>query len=674
LKHSLLTFSLAAAITLLTAAPSAAAPSSGLDLMGFDWSVSPSDDLDHFVNGRWFSKTVIPDDRSSIGTFDNLQERTEGQLHTLIDRIMATPAAEMDGDSRRISALYGSFMDQKRIERAGLAPLKAPFAVIDGIHDAHDLARVFAALSLEGITTPLQIDVHADQKSSLEHVLDIAQSGLGLPDRDYYLSDDATLKKIRGEYGAHIARMMFLAGLPDGAAIARRVLGIESALAKNHWDRVQNRDPVKTYNKLSASELASLAPTFDWQVYFDALGVRPAAVNVSQPTYVSALGSLYASTSIAAWQDYLRWQVVRAYAPYLTAKLDLEHFAFYGTALEGTPVQRPRWKRGIALVDQAVGEALGHRYVETYFPASSKARVDALVHNLIAAYAADIDTLDWMGPETKQAAHAKLDHLLLKIGYPDRWRDYSGLEFEPHELVANIRRATQFEVRRNLAKLGQPVDRSEWGMTPPTINAYYNPSYNEIVFPAGILQPPFFDPAADDAVNYGAVGAVIGHEISHGFDDEGSQFDPMGNLSNWWSEADRAAFNAKAHMLSVEYSGFEPVPGFHINGDLTLGENIADNSGVAIAYKAYLRSLNGGASSVIDGFTGAQRFYLGYAQVWREKARDNVVIELIKSDPHSMGRYRVLGTVRNQPGYYEAFGVKPGDGAYAPADARVLMW
>jgi predicted metalloendopeptidase len=384
---------------------------------------------------------------------------------------------------------------------------------------------------------------------------------------------------------------------------------------------------------------------FDWTDYLAALQANPEQVNVSQPGYVHALSTVLASHPLSAWREYLRWQVLKTYSPYLSARLAHEHFAFYGTVLEGTPKPRERWKRGILLVDRQIGEALGRRYVETYFPPESKARVEQLVRNLLATYSADIDTLDWMGADTKQSAHAKLDKILLKIGYPDHWRDYSKLHIQADDLVGNVRRSARFEYARMIAKLGHPVDRSEWGMTPPTINAYYNPTLNEIVFPAGILQPPFFNAAADDAVNYGGIGSVIGHEISHGFDDEGSQFDADGNLMNWWTAADRAAFNNKAQALVAEYGAFEPVKGFHINGALTLGENIGDNSGVAIAYKAYVHSLHGQAAPVLDGFTGEQRFYLGFAQVWRDKSRDEMTIELIKSDPHSMAQFRVLAGV-----------------------------
>jgi putative endopeptidase len=673
LLRSAVTALLAFPLVGLAATPASVPPRSGLDLSGFDWTVRPADDLNAFTNGHWLKQTVIPEDRASVGTFDALEQRSEQQLHALMDQILAGPAA--DPDSARIAALYASFMDEATIAQRGLKPLSEPLQRIQQAHSTADLVRLFAALGNENVMTPIAATVHADQKQPEAYTLDLSQSGLGLPDRDYYLSDDETLVKMRGQYKSHVERMLQRAGLPHAAEAAADVLSIETQIAKIQWSRVENRDPVKTYNKMTGSYLQQLAPGLDWQAYFMALGIAvPSTVTVSQPSYLEGLSRVFADQPLSAWKNYLRWHLLSAYAPYLPKAFDQEHFAFYGTVLEGTPAQKERWRRGIALVDKSVGEALGRLYVEAYFPPDSRSKVERLVRNLIATYAEDIDTLDWMGPATKQAAHAKLDALMLKIGYPDHWRDYGALHLDRHDLVGNVRRAALFESQRNLAKLGLTVDRTEWDMTPPTINAYYNPAYNEIVFPAAILQPPFFDPTADDAVNYGAVGAVIGHEISHGFDDEGSQFDAKGNLTNWWTEADRAAFTAKAERLVAEYSTFEPVPGFHINGQLTLGENIADNSGLTIAYKAYQRSLAGQTAPIIDGFTGPQRFYLGFAQVWREKARDNVTIELIKSDPHSMPSYRVIGTVRNQPGYFEAFDVKPGDAAYVAPSDRVQMW
>jgi hypothetical protein len=647
---------------------------SGLDLAGFDRTVRPQDDLNAFVNGHWQLVTPIPADRSSTGAFDLLEENSTRQLHQLMERLIAAPAAKQDFNDRAVVAFYHSFMDTQRLETLGVRPVAELMAQIDAVQSRRALAAAFGRLAAEGISVPIDAGVHPHQKHSSQYVLDFNQAGLGLPDRDYYLSTEAMFVKVREAYQRHVERTLTLAGHANGAESAVDILAIETALATAQWTRVENRDPVKTFNEVLVANLPVQYSGFDWTDYLAALQANPEQVNVSQPGYVHALSTVLASHPLSAWREYLRWQVLKTYSPYLSARLAHEHFAFYGTVLEGTPKPRERWKRGILLVDRQIGEALGRRYVETYFPPESKARVEQLVRNLLATYSADIDTLDWMGADTKQSAHAKLDKILLKIGYPDHWRDYSKLHIQADDLVGNVRRSARFEYARMIAKLGHPVDRSEWGMTPPTINAYYNPTLNEIVFPAGILQPPFFNAAADDAVNYGGIGSVIGHEISHGFDDEGSQFDADGNLMNWWTAADRAAFNNKAQALVAEYGAFEPVKGFHINGALTLGENIGDNSGVAIAYKAYVHSLHGQAAPVLDGFTGAQRFYLGFAQVWRDKSRDEMTIELIKSDPHSMAQFRVLGTVRNQPGYYEAFGVQPSDRAWMAPSERVQMW
>jgi len=648
--------------------------SSGLDLRTFDRSVRPQDDLNAFVNGHWAATTVIPADRSSIGTFDQLQETSTKQLHEIVDRLGRKSASLTDPNDRAVDAFYRSFMDTARLERLGLKPIDGILGSVERISSRSELAEAFGSLSRVGVSVPLDAQVHPHQKRSTEYVLDFSQGGLGLPDRDYYLSDDETFAKVRHAYLEHIERSLKLSGTPHADEAARQIVALETALARVQWSRVDNRDPVKTFNEVAVTDLPGALADFNWVGFLGGLNAHAATVNISQPTYVSGLSGVLAAHPLSAWRLYLRWQVLRAYSPFLSQPLAGEHFAFYGTILEGVPKQKERWKRGIELVDRQIGEALGRRYAETFFPPDSKARVETLVRNLIATYSADIDTLDWMGADTKRSAHEKLDKLLLKIGYPDHWRDYSSVTIKADDLVGNVMRSTHFEHDRMMAKLGHPVDRTEWDMTPPTINAYYNPTLNEIVFPAGILQPPFFDAGADDAVNYGAVGAVIGHEISHGFDDEGSQFDAQGNLRNWWTEADKEAFNRKAKALVAEYSAFEPVKGFHINGELTLGENIADNSGLAIAYKAYQRSLGGREAPVIDGFTGPQRFYLGFGQVWRDKSRDEVVIELIKADPHSMSQFRVLGTVRNQPGYYEAFGVGPKDAAWLPPEQRVLMW
>ncbi|HKE46763.1 MAG TPA: M13-type metalloendopeptidase, partial [Rhodanobacteraceae bacterium] len=514
-------------------------------------------------------------------------------------------------------------------------------------------------------------------KDATKYIADLTQSGLGLPDRDYYIKDDdAKLKGIRAQYQTFLEKILGMAGDKNAAATAKTIVALETALAKAQWTKVELRDPVKGYNKTEIAKLATVAPGFDWDAYLDAAGIKGKVdvVNLAQPSYVSAFARLVKDQPVATWKAYLRWKVLRDSAPNLSKDFVDTHFAFYGTTLRGIPENQPRWKLGISTVQQGMGEALGKLYVAKHFPASSKARADALIKNFLAAFKQGIDNLDWMSPETKREAQGKLAKFMPKIGYPDTWRDYSRLEIAKGDLFGNVARANAFEYARNIDKLGKPVDRAEWGMTPQTINAYYNPELNEIVFPAAILQPPFFNPDADDAVNYGAIGMVIGHEISHGFDDQGAQYDGDGNLRDWWTKEDHAKFEAKTTALAAEYDKFEPVPGYHINGKLTLGENIADNSGMAVAYKAYQISLGGQPAPVIDGFTGDQRFFIGFAQAWRGKQRDNYAIELIKSDPHSIPKYRVVGTVVNQPAFYTAFDVKEGDKLFVAPDQRITIW
>ena len=659
---------------------SAAGGASGIDLSLLDRAVRPQDDFNGFVNGLWVKRTEIPVDKTSIGAFDRLYDQSLDQLRVLIEETRAPQGSAMgvdaSGEAQKIADFYASFMDEARLETLGASPLKAEFKRIDQIHAVSELPAVFEHLQEIGVTVPFALTVHPDHRDASRYIVDLQQDGLGLPDRDYYLSEDETFADIRAEYLAHIGKMLSLLGVKDAARAAQEILSLETMIAKVQWTKVENRDPVKQYNLLNVAALGSLAPHFNWAAYLGAAGLsgKVTALNVSQPSYLSGYAKLLTAVPLPVWRQYLRWQLISSYAPYLSKPFVDARFAFYGTVLQGVPENRARWKRGVSLLDQYLGEALGKRYVARYFPPASKQRIDALVRNLLEAYRLDIDSLDWMSSDTKREAHQKLAAITPKIGYPSRWRDYGALVVHADDLAGNVMRASIFEARRNLAKIGAPVDREEWGMTPQTINAYYNPEMNEIVFPAAILQPPFFDPAADDAVNYGAIGAVIGHEISHGFDDEGAQYDGSGNLRDWWTSADHAAFKAKSDALIAQYNAFEPVAGFHLNGALTLGENIADNSGLAIAFKAYRLSLQGKGAPVLDALTGEQRFYIGFAQVWREKARDNYMIELIKSDPHSMASCRVLGTVANQPGFFAAFDVHAGDKMYRAPAERVEMW
>jgi predicted metalloendopeptidase len=643
-----------------------------------DHSVRPQDDFYRYVNGKWLDTTQIPPDKGRYGAFDQLQDEAQQQLQGIIEGLRRSSDAA-DPDQQKIADLYGSFMDEATLEQLGLKPLDAALAQVDALNSKDGIAALIASFNRMGVTAPYTPQVHQDARDSSKYVFDLGQDGLGMPDRDYYLLNDPKLKQIRTQYAAYVGKLMGLAGDANAARDARDIVALETALAKVQWTKVQNRDPVKTYNKYPYAKLTALAPGYDWKAYLADSGVQDKTdyLVISQPSYITGFDRIVRTTPLPVWKAYFRWHLINDYAPYLSKNFVDAHFEFYGMALRGIQQDRPRWKRGVGLVDGAIGEALGRLYVARYFPPQSKARVDQLVMNLIAAYRADISTLDWMGPQTKQKAEDKLSKLTTKIGYPVKWRDYSALKIVKGDLVGNVMRANEFEYNRNLDKIGKPVDHTEWQMTPQTVNAYYDPEHNEIVFPAAILQPPYFDPKADDAVNYGGIGAVIGHEISHGFDDQGSQYDGDGDLLNppgWFTKADLANFKQRTQALVAQYSAYAPVPGYHVNGELTLGENIADNSGLAIAYKAYQISLNGHPAPVIDGLTGDQRFFMGWAQAWRSKVRDNEAILLIKSDPHSPAEIRGTVPEMNQAAFYTAFDIKPGDKMYLPPDKRVSLW
>ena len=673
-----------------TAPAPAAAPAaplvSGIDLQWIDPNVAPGDDFYRHVNGKWLDTAEIPADKSKYGTGTIVFDKIQDDLHGLVDDAAAGKSADPKVDTRKIGDLYAGFMDEATLDAQDLKPLQERFAHIDALTDSKGLPALFSELERNGAAvtpyglasnSPVVIAIHQDNKDATRYVADLRQSGLGLPDRDYYLKDDdAKLKGMRDQYVRHIEKMLSMAGDKDAAKSAAQILKLETAMARAQWDKVTLRDPIKAYNKFEIAKLATLAPGFDWDAYLDAAGVKGKvdSVIVGQPSYLAAMAKLAADTPVATWKAYLRWHTLSEAAPLLSRRFADENFAFYGTVLTGATQDQPRWKRGLQLVNAAIGEELGKLYTAKYFPPQAKARAKELVGNLLAAFKAGIDQLDWMSAQTKQAAHDKLAKFTPKIGYPDSWRDYGALTIEKGDLLGNVMRAAQFEYQRNINKLGKPIDRGEWGMTPQTLNAYYNPELNEIVFPAAILQPPYFNAAADDAVNYGSIGAVIGHEISHGFDDQGAQYDGDGNLRDWWTKEDHEKFAAKTKALVAEYSAFEPVPGYHINGELTLGENIADNSGLAVAYKAYQIALGGKPAPVMDGLTGDQRFYTGFASVWRAKYRDNAAIQQIKSDPHSIAKYRAIGTVANQPGFFQAFDIKEGDKMFVAPDKRVMIW
>ncbi len=556
-----------------------------------DKGVGPQDDFYRYVNGRWLDQTEIPADKAVYGSFTKIDDDTQAQLRGLVEDASKVQK-HTDPDEQKIADLYNSFMDESRVEASGSRPIEAELARIDALKDKKEIPALMGHLNQIGVDAPYTPQVHQDNREPTKYIVDLGQSGLGLPDRDYYLLDnDAKLKALRGEYSKHVAKMLALAGDASAAADAKDILALETALAKVQWTKVENRDPIKTYNKFEFAKLAGLAPGYDWAAYLNAAGIagKTDYLIVSQPSYIAGFNRAVQETPLPVLKTYLKWHVISAAAPYLSKPFVDENFAFYGTALRGIPENEPRWKRGIELVNDSIGEALGRLYVAKYFPPANKARMERLVGNLLEAYRQSLDTLDWMGADTKTKAKEKLAKFTPHIGYPNKWRDYSSLTIARDDLFGNVIRATVFEYNRNIAKLGKPIDLEEWGMTPQTANAYYNPELNEIVFPAAILHSPFFDVNADDAVNYGGIGAVIGHEISHGFDDQGSRYDGDGKLLDppgWFTKADHKRFTARTEALVAQYDAYEPISGYHVNGKLTLGENIADNSGLAIAFKA----------------------------------------------------------------------------------------
>ncbi len=661
-----------------TTANAADSKPSGVDQRYVDVSVRPQDDLFTYANGKWLRDVPIPADRGRFGAFDQLRDQSEANVRAIIEGLTARHDLPAGSDAAKIAALYQSFMDEAGIEQRDARPLLALFTRIDAAKSRAQMPALLADLGRQGITTPVGMGVEQDARDSTRYLLHVVQDGTGLPDRDYYLkADDQKLSAVRAAYQTFIAHTFGMLGLPDADQQAARVVGIETALARVQITKVALRDPVKTYNKMSVEDLQKRAPAYDWPALLEASGIPASQTHeliVVTPSFFDDSSRVLAELSMDDLRTYLKWQSARALMPLLSKRFVDAHFDFYGKTLRGVPENRPRWKRGVEMVEKGLGEAVGREYVERHFPPQAKARMDALVANLMTAYRQSIDNLSWMTAATRTAAQAKLAKYTVKIGYPVRWRDYTRLEVQANDLVGNYARIEAFETDRHLARLGKPVDRDEWGMTPQTVNAYYNPGMNEIVFPAAILQPPFFDFQADDAVNYGGIGAVIGHEISHGFDDQGSQFDGDGNLRDWWTSEDHTRFAARTDRLVAQYERYEPVPGYKVNGKLTLGENIADNSGLAIAYKAYHLSLGGKDAAVIDGMSGDQRLYMGWVQVWRGKARESEAIRLIKVDPHSPAEVRGNGTLVNQPGFYEAFGLKPGDRLYLPQDQRVTIW
>lgn len=663
-----------ASILLVGCGKPPAPPMSGVDRSGMNSQILPGDDFFAYANGKWLAETEIPADRSTWGSFPILQEQTLLQLRDLA--VAATrESANQDPASARIGAFYSAFMNEAAVAELGLKPLSEELSAIAALTDHPAIAAYFGHASVLGVSSPLELGVSQDDKDATRYILYLDQGGLGLPDRDYYFDTSARGQALLAKYRDFITRLLALTGEPEPAAAAARIIALESRIAEHHWNRVDNRDAEKTYNRRTTNELRQLLTNYNLDGFLHAQGIDTLdAAVVRQPTYVKALDTLFRTTAPEIWRDYLRLRLLTAFAPYLPPAYADLHFDFYKRTLNGQNEPQERWKRAIDNLNVHLGEQLGKLYVEQYFPPAAKARMEQLVRHLLAAYRVSINELSWMSTETRARALKKLDRFTPKIGYPDHWRDFTGLDLKADDLIGNVLRANAFNHAYGLAKLARPVDRSEWFMPPQQINAYYNPGLNEIVFPAAILQPPFFNLAADDAINYGAIGAVIGHEIGHGFDDQGSKYDGDGNLNNWWTPEDRAHFEARTRVLIEQYNQYEPLPGRKVNGELSLGENIGDLGGLGIAVKAYNLALAGQAAPVIDGFSGDQRVFLGWAQAWRMKRRDQLAEQLLRVDPHSPPEFRVNGVVRNIDTFYDAFAVRPEARLYLPPEARVKIW
>ena len=639
----------------------------GFDTAGMDRSIAPGDDFYGYANGGWAKTTPIPADRSNYGMFTVLDDLSVSRSHDILEQAAKAPGS-------RIGDFYASFMDEAAADAAGIAPLTPTLDAIKALDGKPAIAAKMGELLRIGMARPFTIFIDQDDKNPEAYAVKLRQRGLGMPDRDYYLKTDAEFAKTRADYQAYVAKLLTMAGEQQADQRAAQILAFETELAAAQWTRVDSRDRTKTYNLWQRADFAKNAPGFDWDGYFRAAGLEgQASILVGQPSAIAGMARAIAAAPIGVLKDYLLVAAINAEAPYLSKPFVDTSFAFNQTVLSGTPQNEARWKRGVNLTKDLIGEDLGQQYVKLHFTPETKAAADELVHNIIAAMGERIDRLTWMSPETKVKAHAKLAAFTPKIGYPSKWRDYSGLEIRRGDLLGNVMRANAFEWQRNLAKLGKPIDRTEWSMTPMEINAYANFNMNEIVFPAAILQPPFFDPRADPAVNYGGIGAVIGHELSHHFDDQGAKYDMHGALSDWWTAEDVTRFKALTDRIVKQYDGYEPLPGMHVQGALTQGENIADLAGLTVAYEAYHIALRGKTAPVIDGTTGDQRFYLGWAQVWRRSYREANMRQRLLTDPHSPSIQRSW-VVRNLNPFYPAYDVKPGQKMYlAPAD-RVRIW
>ncbi len=647
-----------------------------LDVKNMDATVKPGDDFFEYANGGWIKAHPIPPEYARYGSFDEIQERKEKQLKTIVLEAAAKKNAPKGSLEQLIGDFYASGMDTAKIEKDGLTPLKPELELIDKIADRKALLKEIARLNLYGIYPGFIFYAAPDEKNSSMTIANLYQGGLGLGDKDFYLSDDARSKQLRTEYVKHARNIFKLMGYKteEADAAAKKIMELETNLAKVSRSRVDLRDPLANYNKMPLEKCQKLTPNFDWNEYLSQIGVKIDEINVGQPDFLKGYDAQFAETPLETWKEYLKWNLISATAGNLSSDFEKEHFHFYGTVFSGKKKQKERWKRVLAETSGSLGEAVGRLYVRKYFPPSAKARMLELVGNLKKSLADRIKNLSWMSDETKAKALEKLNAMNVKVGYPDKWIDYSKVDISRDSYLRNALNAAKFNVRRELNKIGKPVDRKEWGMTPQTINAYYSPNMNEIVFPAAILQPPFFNQDADDAVNYGAIGSVIGHEMTHGFDDQGRMYDKDGNLNNWQTKEDAEKFKKQAEVLVEQYDSYYPIDSMHINGKLTLGENIADLGGVTISYHAWEMASKGKELKPIDGFTPRQRFFLSYAQVWRQNIRPEELMRRLKLDVHSPARFRVNGVVRNVPQFYEAFDVKKGDKLYLPEDKRAKIW
>lgn len=646
---------------------------SGIDKEHFDHSVRPQDDLFLHVNGKWLKEFEIPADKSNYGAFTKLAEQAREDVQAIIEEA-ANSNAEKGSDAQKVGDLYQSYMDEELLEELGTKPLQPELDRIAAIKDLSDLSEYIAYAQMVS-EAPFSTYVYIDARQPDTYITQMSQNGLGLPSRDSYLKEDEKSEEIRQKYVEHVANMFELAGVENGEEKAKAVMAIEMQIAEKHWPKEKLRNPVARYNKMSFEELQNTIPNLDWDRWSKTAMLEGIDnVIVGQPDYFAAVNEMLKEISIDDWKTYYQWHLISDSARFLNKAMAEESFRFNQGVLSGVEEQEPRWKRGVNVINGTLGEVVGKIYVEKHFKPEAKQRMKELVENLRTAYAQGIKELEWMGEDTKEQALDKLAKFTPKVGYPDKWKDYSKLEIQADDLFGNMKRATMVEVKRNREKLGQPIDRTEWFMTPQTVNAYYNPVMNEIVFPAAILQPPFFNLEADDAVNYGGIGAVIGHEMGHGFDDSGSQYDGDGKLRNWWTEDDLTEFTKRTDKLVAQYNNFTVLDGVHVNGEFTQGENIGDLGGLTIAYKAYQLSKEGKPAPVIDGMTGDQRVFYGWAQVWRRKYRDEELRKRIDTDPHSPSEFRANGTVMNMPEFHEAFDVKPGDDMYLEPEERVKIW